>query len=96
MLAILLVQHQLAACVQVEGPITSHYRWDGGVRNSEEWRLLVKTTESAIPYITKLILDQHSYDEPEILFFPFTCGASGYVSWIKAEVTVNSAMRRDN
>jgi len=85
-LASLLVQRNLAACVQVEGPITSHYRWEGTVQTAEEWRLLVKTTAAAIPAVSRLVLEQHSYDEPEILFFPFTSGASGYVSWLKAEV----------
>lgn len=90
-LATTLIERSLAACVQVEGPIKSYYRWEGAVQTAEEWRLLAKTTAEAVPAITELVADQHSYDEPEILFFPFTAGASGYVLWVKGEVSPRNA-----
>lgn len=86
-LAKLLVDRRLAACVQVEGPITSHYRWQGVAHSTQEWRLLAKTVTSAISAATKLISEEHTYDEPEILFFPFSAGSTGYVSWVAAEVS---------
>ena len=38
-----LVEHRLAACVQVLGPITSTFRWEGKVQTAEEWMCVVKT-----------------------------------------------------
>ena len=32
----------LAACVQVDGPVRSHYRWEAKVENAEEFRLCFK------------------------------------------------------
>jgi periplasmic divalent cation tolerance protein len=48
-LACSLVDLSLAACVQVEGPITSHYRWAGKVEHATEFRLMIKSTQSAWP-----------------------------------------------
>ena len=39
-----LVERRLAACVQVLGPISSTYRWQGAVETAEEWLCLIKTT----------------------------------------------------
>ena len=39
-----LVERRLAACVQVLGPISSTYRWQGAVESAEEWLCLIKTT----------------------------------------------------
>ena len=34
-----LVAKQLAACVQVSGPIESTFRWKGQVQTSQEWAM---------------------------------------------------------
>ena len=39
-----LVDKRLAACVQLGGPITSFYHWEGKLETSQEWMLTVKTT----------------------------------------------------
>ena len=36
------VERGLAACVQIDGPVTSHYRWEGKLERSEEFRLTFK------------------------------------------------------
>ena len=35
-----LVDRRLAACVQVLGPISSRYRWQGKVEQAQEWLCL--------------------------------------------------------
>lgn len=37
-IAQVLVGERLAACVQVQGPIASTYRWEGAVEQAVEWR----------------------------------------------------------
>ncbi len=39
-----LVDRRLAACVQITGPITSIYRWQGQIERAEEWLCVAKTT----------------------------------------------------
>lgn len=85
-LARLLVEKRLAACVQVEGPIRSTYRWQDAIESSEEWRLLIKTSESKAETVNQVLLDSHPYDEPEILCFSFCAGSKGYVAWAKQQL----------
>ena len=42
-LARALVEQRLAACVQIDGPIKSVYRWNGKVEVEREWRCTIKT-----------------------------------------------------
>jgi periplasmic divalent cation tolerance protein len=85
-IAALLVEQQLAACVQVIGPITSRYRWQGEVVEEREWQCLVKTTRVAYAAIEAAIREVHSYDEPEIIATPVVAGSAGYLAWIDENV----------
>ena len=41
-----LVEHSIAACVQIDGPIRSVYQWKGSIENDQEFRLLIKTSQN--------------------------------------------------
>ena len=77
-----LVERRLAACVQVTGPISSHYRWQGKVEHSTEWMCVAKTEVSRYPEVEAAIRELHSYDEPEIVATPIVAGSKGYLDWI--------------
>ena len=62
-----MVDQSLAACVQVDGPVTSHYRWAGRVEQATEFRLMIKTSRAAWPDLREKLARQHPYDEPEII-----------------------------
>jgi periplasmic divalent cation tolerance protein len=38
-----LVERRLAGCVQVVGPITSVYRWQGNVETAKEWLCIISS-----------------------------------------------------
>jgi periplasmic divalent cation tolerance protein len=84
-LALALVEARLAACVQVLGPITSRYWWQGVVEVSEEWLCLVKTTTARYPDVEAAIRRLHSYDEPEIVAVPVVAGSPSYLGWVLRE-----------
>lgn len=86
-IASLLVERRLAACVQVAGPITSRYRWQGAIEEEREWQCLAKTTRVAYEAVEAAIREVHSYDEPEIVATPIVAGSSGYLAWIENEVS---------
>jgi periplasmic divalent cation tolerance protein len=86
-IAALLVERRLAACVQVVGPVVSHYRWQGKVNEDQEWLCLAKTTRAAYERVEAAIRETHSYDEPEIIATPIVAGSAGYLAWIEAEVS---------
>ena len=85
-IASLLVERQLAACVQVVGPVVSRYRWHGEVEEEREWQCLAKTTRDAYEAVEAAIREVHSYDEPEIVATPIVAGSPGYLSWIEENV----------
>ena len=81
-----LVEARLAACVQVLGPIGSHYRWEGRVEQAEEWLLVAKTTAERLDAVVSAIATRHHYDVPEITATPIVGGSPAYLDWIRASV----------
>jgi periplasmic divalent cation tolerance protein len=85
-IAAALVDGRLAACVQIAGPVTSRYRWQGAVEEAQEWQCLAKTTRVRYREVEAAIREIHSYEEPEIIATPIVVGSQGYLSWIYESV----------
>jgi periplasmic divalent cation tolerance protein len=77
-----LVEGRLAACVQVFGPVSSRYRWEGKVETAREWLCLAKTEAGRYAEVEAAIRSAHSYEEPEILALPVADGSAGYLDWV--------------
>ncbi len=78
----ILIESRLAACVQVAGPVSSTYRWQGKVEREQEWQCLAKTEARLYDEVEAAIRRAHSYEEPEILAIPVLRGSAGYLGWI--------------
>jgi periplasmic divalent cation tolerance protein len=85
-LARLLVERELAACVQILPPIISIYRWQGSVERASEVLLLIKTTRGAYQRLETTIKENHPYQTPEIIALPVESGSGEYLSWLGASV----------
>ena len=81
----LLVQHRAAACVQVLGPISSTYWWEGEMEDAREWICLAKTAAGRYDTLESLVKQNHPYEVPEILALPILTGNKDYLDWVKAE-----------
>ncbi len=81
-----MVGRRLAACVNILGPVASVYRWQGEVENSEEFLLLIKSTEECGAAIQQVLTELHSYKVPELICLPIEGGLESYLSWIAASV----------
>ncbi len=79
------VTARLAACAQVDGPITSTYWWQGEVETAQEWRVLYKTTAERYPALEAHIKAEHSYDTPEVIVGEILTGSREYLAWITEE-----------
>ncbi|MEU6521476.1 divalent-cation tolerance protein CutA [Streptomyces sp. NPDC046924] len=79
------VEAGVAACAQIDGPVTSVYRWEGAVREDQEWRVLYKTTAERYPELEAHLKRVHDYDTPEIIATPVTHGSDAYLSWVSEE-----------
>ncbi len=81
-----LVDAQLAACVQIIGPIQSIYRWKGAVEDAEEFLLLIKTTANATAEVRNELRRLHSYELPEFIEMSIESGLPEYLEWIGENV----------
>lgn len=81
-----LVSARLAACVQVSGPITSTYRWQGQIETSREWQCVAKTRRDLYQRVEAMIRRLHPYQEPEILALSVAAGSPTYLAWLDQQV----------
>lgn len=84
-LAAQVVSERLAACAQVDGPVTSTYWWEGKVETADEWRLALKTRTGLIEALTARVVELHSYDTPEVVAVPIIGGSDAYLGWVRDE-----------
>jgi periplasmic divalent cation tolerance protein len=81
-----LVTRRLAACVNILGPISSVYHWQGEVERAEEFLLLIKSTEAQTLRIQDALGELHSYQLPELISLTIEGGLKSYLDWIGASV----------
>jgi len=81
------VARGLAACVQVEGPVTSHYRWEGRLERTEEFRLTFKFLPESLAALESFVRERHPYETPEWIVVPATRVSEKYLSWARATCT---------
>ena len=77
------VARQLAACVQILGPMVSIYTWKGEVHESQEWLLLVKSTNVSFEHVAEVVRENHRYDVPEVIAVPVTHALGDYAEWVR-------------
>ena len=78
------VTRNLAVCVQIDGPIVSHYRWQGQHERSEEFRLLFKCLPARLAALEQHVLASHPYETPEWLVMQAVRVGEKYLSWAEA------------
>jgi periplasmic divalent cation tolerance protein len=74
----------LAACVQIDGPVVSHFRWEGKHERVEEFRLCFKFLPGQLDPLEKFVLAAHPYDAPEWLVVRAARVGEKYLSWAEA------------
>jgi len=81
-----LIDDRLAACVQVDGPITSYYRWQGKAEQATEWRLTIKSLESVAAKLHEKVLAIHPYDVPQWVVVAADSVSPDYLLWVQQSV----------
>ena len=81
-----LVEKHIAACVQIIGPLTSYFHWQGRMDTAQEYLCLIKSRNDLFPEIEAAIKSMHPYDVPEIIATPVTNGGKDYLNWLASEL----------
>ncbi len=77
------ITDSLAVCVQIEGPITSVYRWDAKVEHKHEIRLLFKYLKEQGSALESKMLALHPYATPEWIVVEAAYVSEKYLSWAR-------------
>jgi len=85
-IAKVLIEENLAACVNIIPGIRSVYRWEGSIEHEDETLLIIKTGKTKIEGLKKRIQEVHSYDIPELLVLPVVDGLEAYMRWARGEL----------
>ncbi len=89
-LARALVDERLAACVNILGPASSVYRWEGVVEEEREWILLVKTRRSLVTRLRARFADLHPYSLPAFVVLGWQDVSPEYGAWVLAETAADA------
>lgn len=84
-LADMVVEKNLAACVNILAPCRSVYRWKGAVQHDEEHPVLIKTTRERYAALEQALRAGHPYELPEIIALPVERGLPAYLEWVATE-----------
>ena len=82
-LAAAAVTARLAVCVQVEGPLQSHYLWAGAQEKTEEYRLTFKLLPERASALETWLHERHPYETPQWIVVKAEHVAEKYLSWAR-------------
>ena len=76
-IAQLLLDEKLIPCVNFKN-IESKFWWKGEINQSKEVQLIIKCKEENINKVCNKISTNHSYELPEIIYFPVSASKNYY------------------
>ncbi|WP_231743986.1 divalent-cation tolerance protein CutA [Stieleria neptunia] len=77
-----LLERRVAACVQIDAPIESHYCWDGRVCCETEVRLVIKTSVGQAARLKETLRALHPYEVPQIVMLRSVDVDREYARWV--------------
>jgi periplasmic divalent cation tolerance protein len=77
---------RLIACANLVPKLESHYRWQGKLERSAEVLMVMKTTQTRVAALEKLIVAKHPYDTPEFVVLNLAGGSKKYLAWLAESV----------
>jgi len=83
-IAHLLIEENLAACVNIGTPMLSVYGWQGEIEGAEEIPMTIKTTSDRQQAMIQRLVELHPYEVPEVLVVPVLGGYAPYLEWVRS------------
>ena len=81
----ILVGQNLTACVNLLENMTSIYKWEEKLEESQEVIMIAKTRKTLMPKLIETVNSLHSYDCPCLLELPIQGGNPDFLSWIERQ-----------
>ncbi len=82
-----LIEHRLAACVNILPGARSVYRWKDRIEDAAEFVLVIKSRRDVFTKLREAIAHLHSYETPEVIALPVVDGSETYLNWLDGELT---------
>ena len=82
-----LVAERLAACVNILGPATSVYTWEGRTEEAQEFVLVCKTRRELVEPLGSRVYAMQSYEMPCIVSYTMDAGYPPFLDWIAASTS---------
>ena len=82
-----------SACAQIQ-LIESVYRWNDGVVEEPEYRLLLKTTRNGCEALEARLAELHPYELPAVVRINADASSDGFADWVRSELLPATAIRR--
>ncbi|AWI10187.1 divalent-cation tolerance protein CutA [Ereboglobus luteus] len=82
-----LVESRLAACAQIDGPVTSVYHWQEKLETTAEYRLTIKFLYANATALETWLRAHHPYETPEWVAVRAEIVAEKYLSWARSNST---------
>ena len=83
-LAVEIIARNLAVCVQIDGPVSSVYHWEGKIERAAEFRLCLKFLPGQSAALSAWVLTNHPYETPEWIVVRASEVGEKYLSWAGA------------
>jgi len=80
-----LVTARLAACVNIHGPMTSVYAWQGKLEIGPEYAIYAKTRRSLAGHAITTARPLHPHTIPCFLVLPIDDGNDDYLAWVREQ-----------
>lgn len=77
------IENRLAACAQIEGPITSFYRWEGELESVQEYRITFKFVPETAAKLESWLKKNHPYETPQWITVTTADVSSEYLQWVR-------------
>ena len=81
-LANLLLREKFIPCVTFKD-IESYFWWKGNINQSKEVQLMIKCKKENLNNLCNRIVECHSYEVPEIIYFPVSANKN-YYNWVSS------------
>lgn len=83
-IAHILLEENLAACVQIGSGSLSMYQWNHEIQGEQEVSLTIKTSQAVVGAAIERLVALHPYEVPEAIVLPVIAGYGPYLEWINA------------